>query len=127
MADKPVDGRCRDDTPRTVEEIEARNAELAFSAHFMRKVRMFSRAADCASPGLLTMGRLKRRLQKVHFHMIDSSQLASLLRTDTKQSAHPPFLERLREQGQARASTWLAEHFDGVGHRSTVDVKKWFA
>jgi NTE family protein len=117
----------REDTPRTVEEIEARIVELAFSAHFMREMRMFSQAVDYASPGFLTMGRLERRLQKMRFHMIDSSQLASLQRTDTKLLAHPPFLERLREQGQARASTWLAEHFDAVGRRSTVDVKKWFA
>ena len=117
----------RDETPRTVEEIEARIVELAFSAHFMREMRMFSQAVDYASPGFLTMGRLERRLQKMRFHMIDSSQLASLQRTDTKLLAHPPFLERLRAQGHGRAAAWLAEHFDGVGHQSTVDVKKWFA
>jgi NTE family protein len=116
----------RNQTPRTVEEIEARIVELAFSAHFMREMRMFSRAADYAGPGLLTVGRLERRLQKMRFHMIDTSQLPSLQRTDTKLLAHPPFLERLRQQGQARASAWLAEHFDGVGRRSTVDVRKWF-
>ena len=88
---------------------------------------MFSQAVDYASPGFLTMGRLERRLQKMRFHMIDSSQLASLQRTDTKLLAHPPFLERLREQGQARATIWLAERFDGVGRQSTVDVRKWFA
>ena len=117
----------RDVTPRTVEEIEARIVELAFSAHFMREMRMFSQAVEYSSPGFLTMGRLERRLQKMRFHMIDSSQLASLQRTDTKLLAHPPFLERLRAQGHARATTWLAEHFDGVGRRSTVDVKKCFA
>ncbi len=117
----------RDDTPRTVDEIEARIVELAFSAHFMREMRMFLHAIDHASPGFLTMGRLERRLQKLRFHMIDSSQLASLQRTDTKLLAHPLFLERLREQGQARAGTWLAEHFAAVGRQSTVDIRKWFA
>jgi len=116
----------RSDTPRTVEEIDARIAELAFSAHFMREMRMFSRALRYASPRFITMGRLERRLQKLRFHMIDSSQVASLQRTDTKALAHPPFLERLREQGSARATAWLAEHFDGVGRRSTVDVQAWF-
>lgn len=117
----------REDTPRTVEAIEARIVELAFSAHFMREMRMFSQAVDYASPRFLTMGRLERRLLKMRFHMIDSSQLASLQRTDTKLLAHPPFLERLRAQGQARATVWLAKHFDGVGRHSTVDVRKWFA
>lgn len=116
-----------EDTPRTVEEIEARIVELAFSSHFMREMRMFSQAAHYASSGFRTPGRLERRLQTMRFHMIDSSQLPSLHRTDTKVLAHPPFLERLREQGHARATAWLAEHFEGVGHVSTVDVKKWFA
>lgn len=64
--------------PLQVEEIEARIVELAFSAHFMRETRMFSQAVDYASPGFLAMGRLERRLQKMRFHMTDSSQLASL-------------------------------------------------
>ncbi|MBT9594839.1 MAG: patatin-like phospholipase family protein [Vitreoscilla sp.] len=117
----------RDVTPRTVEEIEARILELAFSAHFMREMRMFAQAVDYAGPGFMPMGRLERRLKKARFHMIDSSRLASLQRTDTKLLAHPPFLERLREQGQARATAWLDDHFENVGNRSTVDIKKWFA
>ena len=114
-------------TPRTVEEIEARIVELAFSANFMREMRMFAHATEFSSPTFMTMGRLERRLQKMRFHMIDSNNLASLRRTDTKLLAHGPFLESLRRQGRERASAWLSEHSDGVGRRSTVDVKQWFA
>ncbi len=116
----------REGTPRSVDEIEARIVELAFSAHFMREMRMFVHAIDFSSPSFLTMGRLERRLQKMRFHMIDSSQLVSLQRTETKLLAHTPFLELLRDQGRARAGAWLAEHLDGIGRRSTVDVRKWF-
>ena len=114
-------------TPRSVAEIETRIVELAFSANFMREMRMFVHAAEFSSPGFLTRGRLERRLQKLRFHMIDSSQLASLQRSETKLLAHAPFLELLRAQGRQRATEWAAEHFAGVGQRSTVDVKKWFA
>ncbi len=117
----------REGTPRSVAEIETRIVELGFSANFMREMRMFVHAAEFSRAGFLTMGRLERRLQKLRFHMIDSSQLASLKRSETKLLAHAPFLELLRSQGQQRASAWLAEHVDGVGQRSTVDVKKWFA
>lgn len=113
-------------TPRTVEEIEARIVELAFSANFMREMRMFAQATEFSSPTYLTMGRLERRLQKMRFHMIDSSQLVSLQRTETKMLAHSPFLELLRGQGRDRAGDWLSDHADGVGRRSTLDVKKWF-
>ena len=87
---------------------------------------MFAHASEFARPSFLTMGRLERRLRKLRFHMIDASQVTALERTDTKMLAHTPFLELLREQGQAQAGVWLAEHFDGVGRRSTVDVGKLF-
>ena len=117
----------REGTPRSVEDIERRVAELAFSAHFMREMRMFVHATDFSSLAFLTMGRLERRLRKLRFHMIDSSDVASLHRSDTKLLAHGPFLDRLQQQGRERAAIWISEHSDGVGRRSTVDVRKWFA
>jgi NTE family protein len=117
----------RESTPGTVEEIEARIAELAFSANFMREMRMFAHATEFSSPTFMTTGRLERRLQKMRFHMIDSSNVASLHRTDTKLLAHGPFLDLLRDRGHERAGAWLSDHSDDVGQRSTVDVKKWFA
>lgn len=116
----------REGTPRTVEEIEARIVELAFSAHFMREMRMFAQATTFARPSFLTHGRLERRLHQVRFHMIDTSDLASLQRSDTKLLAYGPFLERLREQGRERAAAWLADHAQDVGRRSTVDVNQRF-
>lgn len=117
----------RDGTPRSVEEIEARIVELAFNATFMREMRMFAHATEFSSPTFLTMGRLERRLQKMRFHMIDSAELVSLQRSETKLLAHGPFLELLRDQGRERAAAWLSTHYEGVGRRSTVDVKKWFS
>lgn len=117
----------REGTPRTMEEIESRIVELGFNAHFMREMRMFAHASDFAGPTFLTAGKLERRLRKLRFHMIDTSQVTTLQRTDTKVIAHAPFLDLLNEQGKARASAWLAEHFEDVGRRATVDVKMWFA
>lgn len=116
----------RDTTPRTVAEIETRVAELAFSAHFNREMRMFGHAIEFSSPALLTWGRLERRLQGIRFHMVDTSQLASLQRTDTKLLAHTPFLEMLRQQGRERASHWLAEHGTALGRHSSVDIQQYF-
>ncbi|MDE2397651.1 MAG: patatin-like phospholipase family protein [Burkholderiales bacterium] len=116
----------REATPRTVEEIDARIVELAFSAPFMREMRTFSQAREFARGGFVAMGRLERRLRSLRFHMIDNSHLPALERTDTKLLAHGPFLERLRDQGRERAGAWLDEHFEQVGRASTLDVKKWF-
>jgi NTE family protein len=59
-------------------------------------------------------------------HMIDACDLASLERTETRALAHAPFLALLSGQGRERAASWLDEHADDIGKRSSVDVQKWF-
>jgi NTE family protein len=116
----------REGTPRSVEEIEARIIELAFSANFMREMRMIVSAIEFSRAGFLKTGRLERRLQAMRFHMIDSGHLASMQRTETKLLAHAPFLELLRAQGRECTTAWLAENADAVGQRATVDIKQYF-
>ena len=115
----------REGTPQSVQEIQTRILELAFSANFMREMSVFAMAKDFSGPGLLTMGRLERRLQSMRFHMIDSSKLAALQRTETQLLAYGPFLEALRAQGHERAAQWLSVHADSVGRRSSTDVRQW--
>jgi NTE family protein len=114
-------------TPHSVDEIQERALEIAFSANFMREMRMFVHAAQFAADGWPALGRLERRLLAMRFHMLDTNSHASLQRTDTKALAHRPFLERLRAQGRECAQAWLDEHADAVGRRTTVDLKRWFA
>jgi NTE family protein len=122
----------RDGTPRTREEIDARIAELAFSGHFMREMRMFAQATAFARQGRRpawsgwTAGRLERRLQRLHFHLVDASDLPSLERTETKLLAYGPFLERLRAQGRERGAQWLAGHAADLGRRSSFDIHARF-
>ena len=110
---------------RSVEEIESRILELAFSANFLREMRMFAHATEFSGPSFLTLGRLERRLQKMRFHMIDSSDLVSLQRIQTQAIAYGPFLERLRGQGCQRGAAWLAQHAGALGRRTTVDLRQW--
>ncbi len=114
------------DTPNSVEQIESRIVELGFSANFMREMQMFTQVADYSRPAFLSRDKFTRRLQKMRFHMIDSSGLPSLQRTETKLLAHAPFLELLRGQGQERGGAWLAASADSVGRHSTVDMGKLF-
>ena len=127
----------RNETPRTVEDIDARISELAFSSHFMREMRMFAQATSFArqgrDPARLSgwqgwwAGRLERRLQGMRFHVVDASNLASLERSKTKLLAYGPFLQRLRAQGQERGAAWLARHTADVGQRSSFDIHERFA
>ena len=119
----------REDTPRTVGDIEARIAELAFGANLMREMHMFAQATAFARPGLLSglsSGRLDRRLKQMRFHMIDASDLSSLERTETKALAYGPFLDRLHAQGHERGARWLSSQAPSVGRCSTIDVNERF-
>ncbi len=116
----------REATLDSVEAINARIADLGFSVHFMREMRMFAQAADYAARGGFGMGRLDRRIRKTRFHMIDTSDVKSLQRSDTKALAHGPFLEMLRDQGRDCGNAWLAEHYAAVGTRSSINVKALF-
>jgi NTE family protein len=116
-----------DATPHSVEEINQRALEIAFSANFMREMRMFVHAAEYAAEGWLNLGRLERRLIGMRFHMIDIASQPTLQRTDTKALAHGPFLEHLRAQGRACAEAWIEAHFTSVGRNTTVDLKRWFS
>jgi NTE family protein len=69
---------------------------------------------------------LERRLREMRFHMIDSQDLASMQRTETKLIAHAPFLKLLCDQGRARAQAWLLENAGAVGRRATVDLDGCF-
>src|SRR5574337_1253332 len=113
-------------TPQSAHEIDERILELGFSAHFMREMRTLSEAMAYARAGFGGFGRLERRLKKLRFHMIESSRIASLQRTETKMLAYGPFLELLRDQGRERAQALLDRHGDAFGRRSTLNLRRWF-
>ena len=90
---------------------------------------MFAHAWAFARPGLLarlTEGRLERRLRRLRFRRIDTSDLGSLQRTETRMLACGPFLERPHAQGRERGAAWLTVHAADLGCRSRVDIDALF-
>ena len=113
-------------TPRSAREITGRSAEFAFSAHFMREMRLLTEAIDHAGTGFSGFGPLARRLRRLRFHLINAARLAVLERTETRLLAYRPFLESLRDLGRARTETLLARHGEAFGRRATLDLHRWF-
>ncbi|ATE61123.1 patatin-like phospholipase family protein [Thauera sinica] len=109
-------------TPHSAEEIRARQMDLAFNATFLREMRSLAHAREYASRSLLPLGRLERRLKRVHFHLIAADELLSQLATETKLTTSLAFLEMLRERGRAHAADWLEAHRWEIGRRSSVDI-----
>jgi NTE family protein len=114
-------------TPRSAEEIQTRALELAFSANFMREMRMFVHARDFASSGVVKLGRLERRLAGMRFHMVEANDVLSKLGSESKLIAHEPFLLALRDAGRERTQAWLKKNRSAIGSRSSVDMEKHFS
>ncbi len=116
----------REGTPGSVAEIETRIAELGFSANFMREMRMFASATRFAAAERFGQGRLEQRLLDMRFHMVDTSQVESLGRSDSKLLPHGPFLQRLQQQGREHAAAWLQAHAPALGRHSSIDLQALF-
>jgi NTE family protein len=113
------------ETPRTAAQIREREMDLGFNSTFLREMRSLAQARDY-SQSLLSLGRLDRRLNQVHFHMIAADDLMSQLCSDTKLTTSLPFLEMLRARGRQHAKNWLATHQVDIGRRSTIDIASIF-
>ena len=57
--------------------------------------------------------------------MEDQATLASL-GASSKLNAEKAFIDMLFQKGRTAAESWLAEHFDDLGKRSTVKIRELF-
>jgi NTE family protein len=85
----------------------------------MRAVAFATRLID---NGELDASKHSRML----IHWIGNDPLMSQLGTATQFHPEWSLLRGLRDEGRDAASRWLAQHFDELGVRSTVDVGDMF-
>ena len=114
------------ETPHTADAIRDRALDLAFSATFLREMRMYAHAREFAGRTLIPVGRLERRYRRMNFHLVEAEELMSQLASETKLATSLPFLEMLRDQGRARTHAWLDASHANVGRRSSVDIAALF-
>ena len=59
-------------------------------------------------------------------HILDGQEALSVLGASSKLNAERAFLEHLFEIGRNAASDWLDAHYDSLGRKSTVDIRRLF-
>jgi NTE family protein len=110
-----------DETPTTLPQIRQRLAELTFSGPFIAELQRVSGwHQELRWP---YRGHKERQLARARWHVVDGASALATLRVETRLIAHGPFLEHLHDLGRERAKTWLAEHGDAVGLRSTCSLR----
>jgi NTE family protein len=108
----------RMETPTTARDILNRINEISFNSSLMREMRAIAFVTKMIDDGVIEDGRMKRML----IHAIEGQDFMRELGVSSKLNADWEFLTHLRDVGRERAETWLAQNFDAINRRNSVDV-----
>ncbi len=108
--------------PQTAPEIIDRLNIITFNATLMREMRAIDFVTRLIDSGIDHEGHLKRLL----IHTIDAEDVMRELGVSSKMNADWDFLQHLHKLGRERAETWLGEHREQIGKRSTIDIREMF-
>ena len=113
----------RDDLPETARDIMNRVNELTFNAALLKELR----AIHLLHQLIETEGLESERYRDVFVHIIHAAEEVQHLEASSKLNAEWDYLTYLFGKGSAWAESWLADHFDDLGVRSTIDLDDLFA
>ncbi len=114
------------ETPQSVQDIRDRVLEFAFTATFLREMRMFAHLREYVGTARFGMGRFERRIAGTHFHVIDAQEFMSDLTAETKLAVNLKFFTTLKDLGRAQAKAWLDQNLASVGKKSSVEISELF-
>ncbi|MBB4517488.1 patatin-like phospholipase family protein [Paraburkholderia fungorum] len=112
----------RDDVPRTAAEIADRVNEVSFNSSLMRELDAIANITRLIEAGVVK----DPRYQCVHLHRIAADPVFQGLGRNSKFDTRPAFLHHLRDLGREQADHWLDQHFDELGHASTLELPPCF-
>lgn len=116
---------AREALPMSARDIFNRVNEISFNSSLIKEFR-----AICFVQKLMEEGWIKDefmgKLKYVLMHSIRADQALLDLPVNSKFNSDWSFLIQLRDRGRACAATWLEQHFDALGLRSSVDLKHEF-
>lgn len=112
----------RDDVPTDPQAIQNRVNEISFNSSLLREMRAINFVKRLLVTGTIPKGAMKNVLM----HMIADDELMNDLSVATKSVPNPVVLSRLKSAGRAAADQFLANHFDDLGERDTVDLDAMF-
>lgn len=113
----------RPDVPRTAREIMNRINEISFNSSLLRELRAIDFVQRLIEEGRIKAGEMKN----IKIHSIRADEVMAELDVATKLTPEPDLIDHLRDQGRATADSFLHDHWEDIGQRSTVDLRAMFA
>jgi len=111
--------------PMTAGEIMNRLNEVTFNFSLMAEMRAIAFVQRLIERDELK-GHEINRLKRVHVHMIGDEEAMLALGMSSKYNIDYEFLIYLKELGRKCAEKWLSAHWDDLGKRSSIDIRKIF-
>ena len=116
-----VNPTFREQLPRFAIDIADRLNEITFNSNLMREIRSY---VDVTR--MIEMGQIHDpRIERAYFHIIPIGQELSHLGVRSKLDTSWTLLSRLFSVGKQQVEYWLANHFDDIGLRSTLNLDEW--
>ncbi|MBZ6079255.1 patatin-like phospholipase family protein [Microvirga puerhi] len=116
----PIERRT---TPRTVQEIQNRLTEITFNANLLHELRTADFVMRLIDEGKLPTSNYKRVLM----HRIHGDRHLDEFAASSRLNARWDFFKQLKNLGRAAARQWLAENYEAIGNRSTLDLRAAYA
>jgi len=110
----------RDKLPTNSAQIMDRINEVTFNAGLIAEMRAIDFVKRLLAEGKLDPAHYK----DVLMHRIDGGEALEAFSASTKISTNASMIYSLRDLGQANARVWLSQHFDNLGVRCSVDIRR---
>jgi NTE family protein len=110
----------------TASGIQARVAEIGFTATFRREMQAVVRERAEAARRWWPPRRWASPALRARFHLIEAQPAIAHLAGETRLAVNLKFFETLHALGRAAAQRWLAQNFAALGRRDSVDLQAKF-
>ncbi|MEM1306406.1 MAG: patatin-like phospholipase family protein [Pseudomonadota bacterium] len=109
----------REQRPTTAREIQDRINEISFNAPLIRELRHVEFINNCIQRGELS----ELGYRETYLHRVGGGEELRSFTASTKLNAEWAFLKLLRDIGRRSADAFIADHFEALGQRSTLNAR----
>ena len=113
----------RQEVPTTKREIMSRISEITFNSSLMAELRAAKFVTRLIDEGKLPRGTGPGEYRRINMHRIRLDGMDDTLDAASRLKNSYEFFSMLHALGQRAAQQFLAEHFDDLGARGTIDVE----
>lgn len=117
----------REELPKEPHQIYNRINEISFNSSLLREIRAIAFIQKLVGEGWIKEGyEHKLTHEEFYMHSVRADDIMKDYSVASKFNPNWDMLCELRDKGRETMEAWLKQHYNDVGKRSTVDIRKEF-